>query len=118
MDHTAALVYGRRCHGACVWVVVVVVGLQESHLLWYGLELGSDPPSPLVYHRLLWGMVVDMQCECTACPPLWGKSATRTTTVEHVLAKARDLGKCTRQGNDEYPCHTTIRTSDGNCLAP
>ena len=33
----------------------VVVGLQESHLLWYGLELGSDPPSPLVYHRLVVG---------------------------------------------------------------
>ena len=26
--------------------VVVVVGLQESHLLWYGLQLGWDPPSP------------------------------------------------------------------------
>ena len=30
-----------------VVVVVVVVGLQESHLLWYGLECGSDPPSSL-----------------------------------------------------------------------
>ena len=29
-----------------VVVVVVVVGLQESHLLWYGLQLGWDPPSP------------------------------------------------------------------------
>ena len=36
--------------------VVVVVGLQESHLLWYGLELGSDPPSPLWYHRSVVGV--------------------------------------------------------------
>ena len=27
-------------------VVVVVVGRQESHLLWYGLQLGWDPPFP------------------------------------------------------------------------
>ena len=27
-------------------VVVVVVGLLELHLLWYGLELGSDRESP------------------------------------------------------------------------
>ena len=39
-----------------VVVVVVVVGLQESHLLWYGLEDGSDPPSPLLYHRLIVGV--------------------------------------------------------------
>ena len=41
-------------------VVVVVVGLQESHLQWYGLELGSDPPSPLcptMYQRLVVGGV-------------------------------------------------------------
>ena len=37
-------------------VCQVVVGLQESHLLWYGLELGSDPPSPLWYHRLVVGV--------------------------------------------------------------
>ena len=36
--------------------VVVVVGLQKSHLLWYGLEHGSDPPSPLLYHRLAVGV--------------------------------------------------------------
>ena len=35
---------------------MVVVGLQESHLLWYGLELGSDPPSPLWYHRSVVGV--------------------------------------------------------------
>ena len=33
--------------------VVVVVGLQELHLLWYGLEHGSDPRSPLWCHRLV-----------------------------------------------------------------
>ena len=32
-----------------------MVGLQESHLPWYGLGLGSNPPSPLVYHRLVVG---------------------------------------------------------------
>ena len=37
-------------------VGVVVVGLQESHLLWYGLELGSDPPFPRWYHRLVLGV--------------------------------------------------------------
>ena len=37
-------------------VVVVVVGLQELHLLWYGLEHGSDPPSPLLYHPLAVGL--------------------------------------------------------------
>ena len=37
-------------------VVVVVVGLQESHLLWYGLQHGSDPPSPPLYHRLAVGV--------------------------------------------------------------
>ena len=37
-------------------VVVVVVGLQESHLLWYGTALGSDPPSPLWYHRSVVGI--------------------------------------------------------------
>ena len=36
------------------WVSRKVVGLRE-HLLWYGLELGSDPPSTLVYHRLVVG---------------------------------------------------------------
>ena len=25
---------------------VVVVGLQDLHLHWYGLELGSGPPTP------------------------------------------------------------------------
>ena len=34
---------------------VVVVGLQESHLQWYGLELGSDPPSPLCTTDWTWG---------------------------------------------------------------
>ena len=33
----------------------VVVGLQESHLLWYGLELGLDPPSPLCTTVWSWG---------------------------------------------------------------
>ena len=37
-------------------VVVVVVGLQELHLLWYGLEHRSDPPSPLWYHRSVVGV--------------------------------------------------------------
>ena len=32
--------------GSGAWTGVVVVGLQESHLLWYGLQLGWDPPSP------------------------------------------------------------------------
>ena len=32
------------------------MGLQESHLLWYGLEHGLDPPSPLLYHRLAVGV--------------------------------------------------------------
>ena len=36
--------------------MVVVVGLQGLHLLWYGLELGSDPPSPLWYHRSVVGV--------------------------------------------------------------
>ena len=34
----------------------MVVGLQESHLQWYGLELGSDPPSPLCTTVWLWGV--------------------------------------------------------------
>ena len=29
---------------------MVVVGLQELHQLWYGLEHGSVPPSSLWYH--------------------------------------------------------------------
>ena len=37
-------------------VVVVVVGQQDSHLLWYGLELGSDPPSPLCTTGRSWGL--------------------------------------------------------------
>ena len=32
------------------------MGLQELHLLWYGLEHGSDPPSPLWYHLLVVGV--------------------------------------------------------------
>ena len=36
--------------------MVVVVGLQEWQLLWYGLELGSDPPSSLWYHRSVVGV--------------------------------------------------------------
>ena len=35
---------------------MVVVGLQESHLQWYGLELRSDPPSPLCTTILQWGV--------------------------------------------------------------
>ena len=27
----------------------------ESHLQWYELELGSDPPSQTIYHRLVAG---------------------------------------------------------------
>ena len=37
-------------------VVVVVVGLQDLHLHWYRLELGSDPPTPLLTTILLWGV--------------------------------------------------------------
>ena len=37
-------------------MVVVVVGLHESQLLRYGLDLGSDPPSPLWYHRSVVGV--------------------------------------------------------------
>ena len=32
------------------------MGLQESRLQWYGLELGSDPPSPLCTTDWLWGV--------------------------------------------------------------
>ena len=39
-----------------VVVVVVVVGLQESQMLWYAPEHGSDPPSQLLYHRLAEGV--------------------------------------------------------------
>ena len=43
-----------------IWVLgargVVVVGLKESHLLWYGLEHGLDPPSLPLYHRLVVGV--------------------------------------------------------------
>ena len=35
--------------------MVVVVGLQESEILWYGLELSWDTPSPPVYHRFVFG---------------------------------------------------------------
>ena len=41
-------------------VVVVVVGRQESHLLWYGRELGSDPPSPLCTAGWSWGVKTGM----------------------------------------------------------
>ena len=34
----------------------MVVGRQESHLLWHGLELGSDPPSPLCTTGWSWGV--------------------------------------------------------------
>ena len=36
---------------------VVVVGMQESHLQCYALELGSDPPSPL--YNTVWSWVVE-----------------------------------------------------------
>ena len=32
------------------------MGLQELHPLWYGLEHGTDPPSPLLYHRSVVGV--------------------------------------------------------------
>ena len=35
-------------------VVVVVVGLQDSHLHWYGLEHGSGPPN-LLWTIVPWG---------------------------------------------------------------
>ena len=56
-------------------VVVVVVGLQESHLLWYGLELGSDPPSPLWYHRSVVG--VENGHRFSAEENLWFSAAGR-----------------------------------------
>ena len=42
--------------GYWVRVVVVVVGLQELHQQWYGLEHRSDPFSPLWYHLLVVGV--------------------------------------------------------------
>ena len=34
-----------------------MVGLQDLHLHWYGLELSSDPRTPLLTTVLLWGGV-------------------------------------------------------------
>ena len=45
-DLVRFIIYTRR---------VVVVGWQESQLPWYGLGLGSDPLSPVFYHRLVLG---------------------------------------------------------------
>ena len=36
-------------------VVVVVVGLRDFHLHWYGLERGSDPSTPLLTTAQSWG---------------------------------------------------------------
>ena len=70
------------------WVVVVV--LKEFHLLWYGLEHGSDPPSPLCYHHSVVG--VENGHKFSAGENLWFSAAGpfgRRTSLQLVYMLRR-----------------------------
>ena len=70
---------------------VVVVGLHELHLLWYGLEHGSDPPSPLWYHRLVVGVENGHRFFCRRKPVVFGFQAVWVTDVAPVSVHAREV---------------------------
>ena len=70
---------------------VVVVGLPESHLLWYGLEHGSDPPSPLWYHRLVVGVENGHRFSVVENLVVFGYWAAWVTDVAPVSVHAREV---------------------------